>query len=462
MATVLDRGDLRLPCQEERQRVASRGRRSTTTCWRWSTRRASVTHDFTATAPNQKWLTDITEHPTGEGKLYLCAIRDVCSGRIVGYSMDARMTASLAVSALNNAIGLRAPAGTIVHSDRGSQFRSNAFVRTLKNHGLHGSMGRVGACGDNAAMESFFSLLQKNVLDRQRWETREALRLAIITWIERTYHRRRRQRKLGRLTPATGTVSALDRELDRGLNTQRGVIQTDAAVNPGNSGGPLLGLDGRAVGLVFSKQMDVESTAFAVAADAARADVEGWIARPQELPLDTCDGSSATAAAPTRSLAKFGGANYVSVQEAEATCVAPPSQDNSGRLVGYFPDYLIDGDPATAWRCAGSAEGEQIRLSYPYQVRVEAVGMIPGYAKRDPADGEDRYPQNRRMALARWTFDDGTSVTQRLDIDPSNRTFQAMAVPGVTTRSVVLTILRTSAPGSRDFAAISELGVYGL
>jgi len=74
-------------------------------------------------------------------------------------------------------------------------------VRTLKDHGLTGSMGRVGACGDNAAMESFLALLQKNVLDRQRWLTREQLRLAIITWIERTYHRRRRQRRLGRLTP---------------------------------------------------------------------------------------------------------------------------------------------------------------------------------------------------------------------------------------------------------------------
>jgi putative transposase len=81
------------------------------------------------------------------------------------------------------------------------QFRSAAFVRTLKSHGLTGSMGRVGACGDNAAMESFFALLQKNVLDRQRWSAREQLRLAIITWIERTYHRRRRQHRLGRLTP---------------------------------------------------------------------------------------------------------------------------------------------------------------------------------------------------------------------------------------------------------------------
>jgi transposase InsO family protein len=160
-----------------------------------------VDRKFTATAPNVTWLTDITEHNTGEGKLYLCAIKDVYSGRIVGYSIDSRMKASLAVAALRNAIVRRSPVGTTVHSDRGSQFRSTAFVRTIKNNGLVGSMGRVGACGDNAAMESFFALLQKNVLDRQRWATREELRLAIITWIERTYHRRRRQRRLGRLTP---------------------------------------------------------------------------------------------------------------------------------------------------------------------------------------------------------------------------------------------------------------------
>jgi transposase InsO family protein len=161
-----------------------------------------VARQFTAAGPDRTWLTDITEHPTAEGKLYLCAIKDVYSGRIVGYSMDARMTAALAVSALRNAIALRSPAGTVVvHSDRGSQFRSAAFVRTLCQHGLAGSMGRAGACGDNAAMESFFALLQKNVLDRQRWTSREQLRLAIITWIERTYHRRRRQRRLGRPTP---------------------------------------------------------------------------------------------------------------------------------------------------------------------------------------------------------------------------------------------------------------------
>jgi len=160
-----------------------------------------VARRFTAARPNQLWLTDITEHPTAEGKLYLCAVKDVHSGRIVGYSMDHRMKASLAVAALRHAVTLRRPTGTVVHSDRGSQFRSRKFVHALHSNGLTGSMGRVGACADNAAMESFFALLQRNVLDRRRWATRQDLRLAIITWIERTYHRRRRQDRLGRLTP---------------------------------------------------------------------------------------------------------------------------------------------------------------------------------------------------------------------------------------------------------------------
>jgi transposase InsO family protein len=160
-----------------------------------------VRRDFTAARPNELWLTDITEHRTDEGKLYLCAVKDAFSGRIVGYSMDARMKASLAVAALRGAIELRRPCATIVHSDRGSQFRSKKVVRLLRTHELVGSMGRTGSCADNAAMESFFALLQRNVLDRQRWHTREELRLAIVTWIERTYHRRRRQRRLGKLTP---------------------------------------------------------------------------------------------------------------------------------------------------------------------------------------------------------------------------------------------------------------------
>ena len=161
-----------------------------------------VKRDFSADDVNELWLTDITEHWTDEGKLYLCAIKDVFSGRIVGYSISDRMKARLAVNALDNAISRRrVAAGCIVHSDRGSQFRSRKFVHALNSHHLIGSMGQVGAAGDNAAMESFFALLQKNVLDRKRWRTRVELRIAIITWIERTYHRRRRQARLGRLTP---------------------------------------------------------------------------------------------------------------------------------------------------------------------------------------------------------------------------------------------------------------------
>ncbi len=164
-----------------------------------------VQRHFVAAAPNTLWLTDITEHWTGEGKLYLCAIKDVYSGRIVGYSMADRMKSRLAVDALSSAVARRggdaAVAGCIVHSDRGSQFRSRRFLAELRHHDLVGSMGQVASAGDNAAMESFFALLQKNVLDRRRWASRSELRIAIVTWIERTYHRRRRQARLGRLTP---------------------------------------------------------------------------------------------------------------------------------------------------------------------------------------------------------------------------------------------------------------------
>ncbi len=161
-----------------------------------------VQRNFTAEAPNRLWLADISEHQTGEGKLYICAVKDVYSNRIVGYSIDSRMKSALAVHALNNAVARRGEvAGCILHTDRGSQFRSRKFVRALTRHGMAGSMGRVGAAGDNAAMESFFALLQKNVLNRRSWCSRDELRLAIVTWIERTYHRRRRQATLGRLTP---------------------------------------------------------------------------------------------------------------------------------------------------------------------------------------------------------------------------------------------------------------------
>jgi transposase InsO family protein len=115
-----------------------------------------------ADGPNQLWLTDLTEHPTAEGKVYLCAIKDVFSNRIVGYSIDSPMKSRIAVAALDNAVARRGDvAGCVVHSDRGAQFRSRKFVRALHRHDMVGSMGRVGAAGDNAAMDSFFPLLQQ-------------------------------------------------------------------------------------------------------------------------------------------------------------------------------------------------------------------------------------------------------------------------------------------------------------
>ena len=165
-----------------------------------------VRREFSVAGPNRLWLSDLTEHPTREGRLYLCAIKDVWSNRIVGYSINERMESAIAVAALDSAVARRATAGypvsgCVFHTDRGGQFRSRKLQQALLRHRMVGSMGQVGSAGDNAAMESFFALLQKNVLNRQTWDTRDQLRIAIITWIERTYHRRRRQTALGRLTP---------------------------------------------------------------------------------------------------------------------------------------------------------------------------------------------------------------------------------------------------------------------
>lgn len=160
-----------------------------------------IRHEFVADGPNKVWLWDISEHPTKEGKLYVCAIKDVFSNKIVGYSIDSRMKSSLAQAAMRNAIALRSPLGTVCHSDRGGQFRAKRTQQLLANNGLIGSMGRSYGAGDNASMESFFSLLQKNVLNTRRWDTREELRIEIVRWIETKYNRRRRQRGLGKLTP---------------------------------------------------------------------------------------------------------------------------------------------------------------------------------------------------------------------------------------------------------------------
>jgi len=136
-----------------------------------------VRHESVAVGPNKVWLWDISEHPTREGKLYICAIKDVWSKKIVGYSIDSRMKSSLARAAMRNAIALRSPVGTVCHSDRGDQFRAKKTQRLLANNDLVGSMGRSYGTGDNASMESFFALLQKNVLNTRRWDTRCRRRL---------------------------------------------------------------------------------------------------------------------------------------------------------------------------------------------------------------------------------------------------------------------------------------------
>ena len=161
-----------------------------------------VRRQFSADGPNQVWVADLTEHRSDEGKIYCCAIKDLWSNRIVGWAIDSRMKARLVVAAIEMAVARRGDvAGCILHSDRGSQYRARKVHRALARHGMIGSMGQVGSAGDNAAMESFFALLQRNVLDRHTWATRDDLRIEIVTWIERTYHRRRRQQRLGRLTP---------------------------------------------------------------------------------------------------------------------------------------------------------------------------------------------------------------------------------------------------------------------
>ena len=128
------------------------------------------------------------------------------------YPISDRIHSRIVVAALDSAAARRSNiAGCVLHSDRGSQFRARRVTRTLKRHDTVGSIDRVGAAGDNAAMESFLALLQNNVLNRQTWDTRDELRIAIVTWIERTYHRRR-QNKLHRIIsgsfPSTGRVRA--------------------------------------------------------------------------------------------------------------------------------------------------------------------------------------------------------------------------------------------------------------
>ena len=169
-----------------------------------------ATHDdlvqrkFTADGPDRLWCTDITEHPTGQGKVYCAAVIDVWSRRIVGWSIADHVRSELVVDALQMARWQRRPApGTVVHSDRGSQYTSWVFGHRLREAGLLGSMGRVASSVDNGLMESFWSTMQRELLDRRTWTTRAELASAIFEWIEGFYNPIRRHSALGYQSPAT-------------------------------------------------------------------------------------------------------------------------------------------------------------------------------------------------------------------------------------------------------------------
>ncbi len=162
-----------------------------------------VRRRFVADAPDRLWVTDITEHPTREGKVYLAAVLDVYSRRIVGWSIADHLRSELVVDALEMARWRRRPppGQTVVHSDRGSHYTSWAFGHRLRSAGLLGSMGRVGSAYDNAMMESFFGTLQLELLDSRTWRTRAELASAIFEWIEGWYNPRRRHTSVGDLSP---------------------------------------------------------------------------------------------------------------------------------------------------------------------------------------------------------------------------------------------------------------------
>jgi putative transposase len=161
-----------------------------------------VERQFHRDGPDQLWVTDITEHPTREGKVYCAVVLDAWSRRVIGWSIDSTPSTALVTNALGMAIDQRRPrAETIIHSDQGTQFTSWAFTRRAVDSGLLPSMGPVGDCFDNAVMESFWSRMQVELLDRKRWITRLELANAIFEYLEIFHNRRRRHSSLDMLAP---------------------------------------------------------------------------------------------------------------------------------------------------------------------------------------------------------------------------------------------------------------------
>lgn len=152
-----------------------------------------VNRKFHRLSPNELWVTDITEHPTREGKVFCCCVLDSFSRRIVGWSIDTVQDANLVVNALDMAIKNRRPEpGGIVHADHGTQFTSWAFTNKIRSSGMMPSFGSIGDGLDNAMMESFWSSMQIEMLNRKKWKTRIELANAMFDYIEIFYNRQRR------------------------------------------------------------------------------------------------------------------------------------------------------------------------------------------------------------------------------------------------------------------------------
>ncbi len=158
--------------------------------------------DFVAEQPNQKWLTDITYIPTLEGWLYLAAVLDLCSRRIVGWAMSGRMTSDLTRDALKMAIRQRQPGADLIHhSDQGSQYTAGEYQQLLKDRDIQVSMNGVGTWYDNAPMESFFGSLKSEWVHHRVYRTRDEARADIFYYIEAFYNRRRLHSSLDYLSP---------------------------------------------------------------------------------------------------------------------------------------------------------------------------------------------------------------------------------------------------------------------
>ena len=157
---------------------------------------------FKAELPNQKWAVDITYIPTEEGWLYLAGVLDLCSRKIVGWSMADHMKTELVSAALTMAIVRRGPhPGLLHHSDRGVQYASDAYQHLLQVHGMESSMSGKGDCWDNACAESFWATLKKELVNHEQYATREQARQSIFEYIEVFYNRQRLHSSLGYLSP---------------------------------------------------------------------------------------------------------------------------------------------------------------------------------------------------------------------------------------------------------------------